>query len=304
MSTSATTIPTSDLPADHPVLKPVRDLYTDTAGVTSLPYDFGQGYGEDAGWNVVLPDPSEWDFETCRRFLVHHDVDLPAGVDPVESDRDALLGFVGMEERDLPLDLRTDLNLLREHVRELIEYGDEINEWRDACQEWIDENDSDYHPTMNYLWPLADYSGDGQADQLVLDLWGGPIVLVEVAGNSYLAMSGGGMDLSWHIARAYMLLGHLPPADVVQNGLTGGREFDSQVLTRWVLEGCRRSLDCVIFRADRGLARIASTARKALGDAAGDLGVHVELTDAAAEIRKLHMPGKLLSDWSGIIRRE
>jgi hypothetical protein len=93
---------------------------------------------------------------------------------------------------------------------------------RDYLDEWAEEQGFEHCPSygadardlyaegpmMNYMYPLgrsSDYSEDN-ARKLV-DV---PLCLVECDG-AYLALTGGGMDLSWEICHAYILLGYLPP---------------------------------------------------------------------------------------------
>jgi len=62
-------------------------------------------------------------------------------------------------------------------------------------------------PMMNYYYPL--YGQHDAEDALKLN---GPVCLIEFAdGRWALALTGGGMDLSWDICRAYIDLGYLPP---------------------------------------------------------------------------------------------
>ena len=61
---------------------------------------------------------------------------------------------------------------------------------------------------MNYAYPCAWHDGATAALMLV-DLPLVPVVLAD--GTHALALTGGGMDLSWEICRAYVALGFLPP---------------------------------------------------------------------------------------------
>src|SRR3954463_1905679 len=78
--------------------------------------------------------------------------------------------------------------------------------------EQIEEHDLDGGPMMNYAYPLGDsYDVDDAVKIAHL-----PLVIVQhfegYGETSYeLALSGGGMDFSWQICEAYMLLGYLPP---------------------------------------------------------------------------------------------
>ena len=75
----------------------------------------------------------------------------------------------------------------------------------------------DCAPMMNYYYLLPYYEGDPGADQARLYQSSANVVLVKITGvdddeDVYaLALSGGGMDLSWDICHAYILLGYAPP---------------------------------------------------------------------------------------------
>lgn len=69
-------------------------------------------------------------------------------------------------------------------------------------------------PMMNYLWALPD-RGEAFELESAADAIGPllPLCAVELqdTGEIALALTGGGMDLSWEIAEAYIRLGYLPP---------------------------------------------------------------------------------------------
>lgn len=65
-------------------------------------------------------------------------------------------------------------------------------------------------PMMNYYYPLdTPHSFDPQ--QAALKLVDLPVCLVSFANEYALALTGGGMDLSWEICEAYVRLGEAPP---------------------------------------------------------------------------------------------
>lgn len=102
----------------------------------------------------------------------------------------------------------------------------EYARWDNAEHEWICENEEcDLRggevdplnadgPMMNYYYPLPRFGlGWYQAADKIRDL---PLCLVyfdDDRTDAYaLALTGGGMDLSWEICEAFMRLGYLPPA--------------------------------------------------------------------------------------------
>lgn len=113
-------------------------------------------------------------------------------------------------------------------------------------------------PMMNYYYPLPTYDGDPREDcKKLVDL---PLCIVEFLeedrdGRYALALTGGGMDLSWEICEAFMLLGYVPPAhfaaDLPQMAGRGTSARD-----RWIIVGCRRSLQAIKYNAGRALRRL------------------------------------------------
>jgi hypothetical protein len=121
------------------------------------------------------------------------------------------------------------------------------------------EDDLDGGPMMNYAYPLSDRrSYDLEDAVLIAHL---PLVIVE-RGEGYgyerettyeLALSGGGMDLSWEICEAFMLLGYLPPVHFAslpsmagRGALSGAGKTDRRKISkrdRWIVAGCRRSFE-------------------------------------------------------------
>lgn len=85
--------------------------------------------------------------------------------------------------------------------------------------------DSDFliglEPMANWAYPLPGYHGDPERDQWRLAAERLAVTLVRLPQEwdtrsnrepYVLALSGCGMDLSWDIAEAYIILGYLPPA--------------------------------------------------------------------------------------------
>jgi len=109
---------------------------------------------------------------------------------------------------------------------------------------------------MNYAYPLPEYhiSNDACSDQALLDTEGGAAVLVSIGEEYYLALAGGGMDLSWDICLAYMLLGYLPPVHFC--GLPGfaGKKLDAKA--QWVIDGCRESCRLAAMWAQQKIKKL------------------------------------------------
>ena len=125
------------------------------------------------------------------------------------------------------------------------------------CDGWIPLNEG---PMMSYYYPLPQYDGDcTDAAKLLVDL---PLVVVEFqdSGDKALALSGGGMDLSWQICEAYMLLGYLPPVHFCDLPEMAGRGQSAK--DRWIIAGCRRSLQGAKHRAGSSLRRLRERFKK------------------------------------------
>lgn len=92
-------------------------------------------------------------------------------------------------------------------------------------------------PMMNYFYPLPGEPDDLEAAAVaIVDL---PLCIVRVGSEYGLALTGGGMDLSWEICEAYMRLGYLPPLDFCHLPGLAGKRLTPR--TKWVLDGCERS---------------------------------------------------------------
>lgn len=70
---------------------------------------------------------------------------------------------------------------------------------------------SDLEPMTNYIYPIPDLRLDPSEAQTRLIKHSSNCVVVECNNKVVLGLSGGGVDFSWDICRAYMLLGYLPP---------------------------------------------------------------------------------------------
>lgn len=89
------------------------------------------------------------------------------------------------------------------------------DEWDDGSQAACEYRDS-FVPMMNYLWPV-ELSGDRGADYAadLMNRYAGATSLVCIDDNYYIALTGGGMNLSWHLAAAYVCCGCVPPLDLI-----------------------------------------------------------------------------------------
>ena len=110
------------------------------------------------------------------------------------------------------------------------------------CSECGEEIDDGYAegPMMNYYYPIPRrYCGD--EDNLAMSIADLPLCVVTIGDNECgLALTGGGMDLSWFICEAHMRIGLLPPLQFCRL---------PQYIEGWtprkqkIIDACKRSID-------------------------------------------------------------
>lgn len=72
------------------------------------------------------------------------------------------------------------------------------------CDGYVSETSG---PMMSYYYPCPELDAEEAAQKLVDTC----LCVVTINNETALALTGGGMDLSWEICRAYIDLGYLPP---------------------------------------------------------------------------------------------
>jgi hypothetical protein len=113
-------------------------------------------------------------------------------------------------------------------------------------------------PMMSCFYPV-DIDLESAAEKLV-DL---PLCAVSVNGKTGLALTGGGMDLSWEICEAFMILGMLPPVHFELPGISGRGTSEKD---KWIIAGCRAALQTVVERMSGRIERLDRLAKDALAD--------------------------------------
>lgn len=104
-------------------------------------------------------------------------------------------------------------------------------------------------PMMSYWYPLgipSDSSliSEEDAAEALVDL---PLCLVVVDEQYGLALTGGGMDLTWEIVEAFVTLGFLPPLDCARPPRMAGYKLTRK--REHLLSACRGSAKFAIRRA-------------------------------------------------------
>lgn len=80
-----------------------------------------------------------------------------------------------------------------------------------TVEEYYYENSHQLEPMYNYWYPLPHLSISAEVAQARLIKNGNVCTVVNLDDESVLALAGCGMDFSWDICRAYILLSYLPP---------------------------------------------------------------------------------------------
>lgn len=115
---------------------------------------------------------------------------------------------------------------------------------------WVDSDDPDAGmPMMNYLYPLGRVSDPDDFGRRLEHL---PLTAVEVGGEWFLALTGGGMDLSWEICAGYVALGYYPPAHFCRLPKMAGR--GERPADQRLLAICRESLEILARWAAQDVA--------------------------------------------------
>jgi len=100
----------------------------------------------------------------------------------------------------------------------------------------------DYAPVMSYYCPLPNLRMSAEQAQAAIEDTNCAVVNVKDEYGDWetvLALAGGGMDLSWDICEAYMLLGYLPPLHFCRLPRFVGWKLTAH--RAWIIAGCNRS---------------------------------------------------------------
>ena len=187
-----------------------RDLYDSDSG--------------EPGWQAILPVVRRSDIEDRASDLW---ADFPKEKALYDVDGDAQV-----EDEDL---------------REEFWQSDAGDEWRDS-----------FDPMMNFGWPVELRYVDSDELKAIagrFEEWNLACTLIEISGGDdgeetyEIALTGGGMNLSDHIAAAYIACGHVPPIRLLDN-LSGS--FPSSLIPHLPMpEVIERAADWLRSKADR-----------------------------------------------------
>jgi hypothetical protein len=133
----------------------------------------------------------------------------------------------------------------RQHL-ERCRYADRARDRCERHQVWLNDVESEHEPMMLYVYPLA---GEPSDEQIAAVCAGTACTVLERqyrdgegSGEFFLALRGGGMDLSQDVALAYVLAGEpIPDALAVQVSTQCGLSKHGQEWRR-VMHECKRSM--------------------------------------------------------------
>lgn len=135
---------------------------------------------------------------------------------------------------------------------------------------WDFDNDErsldEISPMMNYYYPIKlDRVGSPEEGARILDKFGGNVCLVYFPEKEEYAMAltGGGMDLSWDICEGYMLLGYLPPVHFCDLPAFAGMKLSPK--NKWILNGCIRANIVSMYHAKNLLRDLKALKKKMKG---------------------------------------
>lgn len=101
----------------------------------------------------------------------------------------------------------------------------------------------DKTPMINTLWEIEDEYEPSEDDEQAMH----GMTVIEMlddgrpTGQYYLALTGGGMDMSWEIAETYVDLGYLPPSNLGSLPQRSSQTEDLSKKQRIVVEAMKRS---------------------------------------------------------------
>ena len=205
--------------------------------------------------------PEEMDREDAPEYVEAYRLDHPTDPPVIVTRNGWEVGVVVDGQVIDEYGLRERADEIREDLDESGEYDldavNQLEQLADALEQARDEGTGYQQaegPMMNYWYPIgSDYVDDVEAwASAIVDL---PLCAVVVDGVAGLALTGGGMNLSWEIAEAFIRCGFLPPlgpcSDLPQ---MAGMKLDAT--KRTVLQALQRHLQVEADSYVRAAARL------------------------------------------------
>lgn len=124
------------------------------------------------------------------------------------------------------------------------------DDWDNGEQGSFEYRDS-FVPMMNSLWPVdLAYRRCASEAAALMNEYAGATSLVTIGDDYYIAMTGGGMNLSWHIAAAYVCCGSIPPLNILES-LKGSPFRLSDKINREIVRAAREAVRFMRSKAKR-----------------------------------------------------
>lgn len=212
--------------------------------VTATERDWSEGYAET--WDFIQIATCGWCSEPTATYSTEDDEIDITDHDDTQCHQDAVTQEWVIDK--LPDQIDEYQNNVRIEDDGQVHIYCTVNEHEcnnPECSEigaHSDPYEGDDGPMMNYYYELPDTQSYDEDDALaIINL---PLCIVRLedvgwsrSGTYALALTGGGMDLSWEICEAFMRLGFLPPIQYADLPGMAGRPQDEDDL--WVIEGCK-----------------------------------------------------------------
>lgn len=240
-------------------LPDVENLFVDAITVTPIGYDWGDHeQGED--YETFPPVVAEMSLREKFEYADDQRVDVePNPLVATSEELDAFIREHGLsdswkEECPDSDDADVVLSAKRDFVLQAMEDDDLLvpEDLDSRIEDSITESET-CQPMMNYYYPLDKLGGDLHRQNIKLQHL--PVCVVRVNGDAALALTGGGMDLTWKICEAFMRLGYFPPFHFARDlPLLAGMKMSNPV-TAWVWKGCKRSCEIISKWAERAVER-------------------------------------------------
>jgi hypothetical protein len=243
-------------------LRPAENACVFSVLVRPYRYTFGPEAFDEGEWEVITPTHLALTLPEILRAIRNYSGDA---FDPYDMSREQLVELLeaqsaGDEEisnwsrEDLLAHLEEEFsncNILGEIRHEYVSVVTNDDGWREA-------------PAMPWAWPLPDFNLSAEESQARLDLYGSGIRLFSVNGDVVLGLNGGGWDMSWDICYAYLLLGYLPPLEVVQN-LKWEERSPLDDKKAYILSGAARTHSVVAYQLQQSERNLDWVCNKAVG---------------------------------------
>jgi len=135
--------------------------------------------------------------------------------------------------------------LINERSKSFDFYNNAFGEIWQVGFELTDEEiqNEDWIPMMNFIYPLPDNWTPPENIKKLFENIALTVVYLMEDDQYYLALTGGGMDLSWDICKAYIRLGFLPPTEFCYLPNFAGMKLTKE--NKQVIEACKRSCEII-----------------------------------------------------------